>query len=141
MGIKINQPIGPGVWAPFVIRLALGSYFVMAGLGKLEVLAAFIEQVKAFNILPSNVAALYATLLPYIEVAIGGMMICGLWTTLTGILSGLLILSFVFAFGFFPGSNDLFNKDIILCAAACSLLFSGPGVYALDNIRRVAPAA
>ena len=141
MGIKINEPIGPSVWAPFVIRLALGSYFVMAGLGKLEVLSAFIEQVRAFNILPSNVSSLYATLLPYIEVAIGGLMIMGLWTTLTGMLSGLLILSFVFAFGFFPGQHDIFNKDLILCAAACSLLFSGPGVYALDNVRRVAPAA
>jgi len=141
MGIKINEPIGRNVWAPFLIRLALGGYFVMAGLGKLEVLAAFIEQVKTFGILPQNVAALYATLLPYGEVALGGMMIVGLWTTLTGILSGLLLLSFVFAFGFFPGGHDIFNKDLILCATACSLLFSGPGVYALDNIRRVAPAA
>jgi uncharacterized membrane protein YphA (DoxX/SURF4 family) len=140
MAIKINEPIGRNVWAPFLIRLALGGYFIMAGLGKLEVLAAFIEQVKSFGILPNNIAALYATLLPYGEVAIGGLMIAGLWTTLTGILSSLLLLSFVFAFGFFPGSHDIFNKDLILCAAACSLLFSGPGVYALDNIRRVAPA-
>lgn len=141
MAIKINEPIGPSIWGPFLIRLALGSYFVMAGLGKLEVLAAFIEQVKTFGILPANVAALYATLLPYIEVAVGGMMVLGLWTTMTGILSGLLILSFVCAFGFFPGEHDIFNKDLILCAAACSLLFSGPGVYALDNIRRVSPSA
>ena len=140
MAIKINEPIGRNVWAPFLIRLALGGYFIMAGLGKLEVLAAFIEQVKSFGILPNNVSALYATLLPYGEVAIGGLMIAGLWTTLTGILSSLLLLSFVFAFGFFPGSHDIFNKDLILCAAACSLLFSGPGVYALDNIRRIAPA-
>ena len=95
MGIKINQPIGPNVWAPFLIRLALGAYFILAGLGKLEVLAAFIEQVKGFGLLPHNVSALYATLLPYGEVALGGMMIVGLWTTLTGIVSGLLILSFV----------------------------------------------
>lgn len=141
MGIKINQPIGPSVWGPFLIRLALGAYFIMAGLGKLEVLAAFIEQVRSFGVLPANISALYATLLPYIEVGIGAMMILGLWTTLTGLLSGLLILSFVFAFGFFPGGHDIFNKDLILCAAACSLLFSGPGVYALDNIRRVVPAA
>jgi uncharacterized membrane protein YphA (DoxX/SURF4 family) len=140
MGIKINEPIGRNVWAPFLIRFALGLYFIMAGLGKLEVLAAFIDQVKSFGILPANVASLYATLLPYGEVAIGGLMLVGLWTTLTGILSGLLIFSFVLAFGFFPGGHDIFNKDLILCAAACSLLFSGPGVYALDNIRRVAPA-
>lgn len=140
MGIKINEPIGSNVWAPLLIRLTLGAYFILAGLGKLEVLAAFIEQVKSFGVLPANVSSLYATLLPYIEVGIGSLMILGLWTTLTGLFSVFLILSFVFAFGFFPGGHDIFNKDIILCAAACSLLFSGPGVYALDNIRRVAPA-
>jgi uncharacterized membrane protein YphA (DoxX/SURF4 family) len=135
--MKINEPVGSAVWAPLLIRLSLGSYFILAGLGKLEVLAAFIEQVRGFNMLPGNLAALYGTLLPYAEVFIGGMLIVGLWTTLMGLLAGALILSFVCAFGFFPGGHDLFNKDLILMATALSLLYSGPGIYALDNVRRV----
>lgn len=135
--MKINEPVGSAVWAPLFIRLSLGSYFVLAGLGKLEVLAAFIEQVRGFNMLPGNLAALYGTLLPYAEVFIGGMLIVGLWTTLMGLLAGGLILSFICAFGFFPGGHDLFNKDLILLATALSLLYSGPGIYALDNVRRV----
>ena len=135
--MKINEPVGSAVWAPLLIRLRLGSYFILAGLGKLEVLAAFIEQVRGFNMLPGNLAALYGTLLPYAEVFIGGMLIVGLWTTLMGLLAGALILSFVCAFGFFPGGHDLFNKDLILMATALSLLYSGPGIYALDNVRRV----
>jgi uncharacterized membrane protein YphA (DoxX/SURF4 family) len=135
--MKINEPLGSSVWAPFLIRLSLGSYFVLAGLGKLEVLAAFIEQVRSFGMLPGNLAALYGTLLPYAEVFIGVMLIMGLWTTLMGLLAGGLLLSYVCAFGFFPGGHDLFNKDLILLATALSLMYSGPGIYALDNVRRV----
>jgi uncharacterized membrane protein YphA (DoxX/SURF4 family) len=136
MGMKINEPIGSSVWAPFFIRVTLGMYFVLAGLGKLEVLAAFIEQVKGFGILPANLASLYATLLPYAEIFIGGSFLIGLWTTLMGLLASLLLISFIFAFGFFPGGHDLFNKDVILLAASLSLMYSGPGIYGSDNLRR-----
>lgn len=138
MGMKINEPIGAGIWAPFMIRVTLGLYFILAGIGKLEVLAAFIEQVKGFGILNPNLSALYATLLPYAEVFIGTLLVLGLWTTLMGLLSSFLILSFILAFGFFPGGDyDIFNKDVILLAAALSLMYSGPGVYGCDNLRRL----
>jgi uncharacterized membrane protein YphA (DoxX/SURF4 family) len=136
MGMKINEPIGPAKWAPFFIRASLGLYFVLAGLGKLEVLAAFIEQVKGFGVLPANLASLYGTLLPYAEIFIGACLLLGLWTTLMGLLASLLLVSFIFAFGFFPGGHDLFNKDVILLAASLSLMYSGPGVYGSDNLRR-----
>jgi len=137
MAIKINEPVGPSWWSPFIIRAALGSYFLLAGLSKLEALGAFIQQVKGFGILPENVSSLYATLLPYGEVAIGALLLLGLWTTLMAILSSLLLFSFICAFGVFPGDYDLFNKDLILLAASFSLMYSGPGGYSLDNVRRV----
>ena len=137
MGIKINQPVGPAWWAPFIIRISLGAYFTLAGLSKLEALSAFIRQVKGFGVLPDNVASLYATLLPYGEVAIGLLLILGLWTTLIALLSSFLLLTFVCAFGVFPGDYDLFNKDLILLAASFSLMYSGPGGYSLDNVRKV----
>ena len=139
--MKINQPVGPSGWAPFFTRVTLGAYFVLAGLSKLEALAAFIQQVKGFGVLPDNASSLYATLLPYSEVALGGFLVLGLWTTLMGLLSALMLLSFVFAFGFFPGHHDLFNKDIILLAASVSLMYSGPGLYSWDNIRKVPSAS
>jgi uncharacterized membrane protein YphA (DoxX/SURF4 family) len=51
-----------------------------------------------------------------------------------------MILSFVLAFGVFPGTHDIFNKDLILLAAACSLLYSGPGALSIDNIGKQSPA-
>ncbi|MEI6517938.1 MAG: DoxX family protein [bacterium] len=138
--MKMNQPIGAARYGPLLIRLTLGAYFVLAGLGKLQLLSAFVEQVRSFGVLPTNVAAAYGTLLPYVEIALGGLMILGMWTTLCGILGGLILVSFVCAFGMFPGSFDIFNKDIILLGAACSLLYSGPGAFSIDNIGKPQPS-
>ena len=138
--MKFNQPIGAAPYGPMFIRLTLGAYFILAGLGKLDLLAAFVDQVRSFGVLPGNVAAVYGILLPYVEVAVGALLLIGMWTTLSGVLAGLLIFSFVCAFGVFPGSHDIFNKDIILLAAACSLLYSGPGAFAVDNLGKGQPA-
>lgn len=134
--MKIDAPIGNATFAPLFIRLTLGSYFVLAGFSKLPLLSAFIGQVKAFGVAPDNVATLYATLLPYLEVFVGAAIVVGLWTTLVSLLAALLLFSFVVAFGIFPGEFQVFSKDIILSGAAVSLMFSGPGAYSIDNLRR-----
>lgn len=139
--MKFNQPIGAASYAPMIVRLSLGAYFIMAGLSKFDLLAGFVDQVRAMGILPGNLAAVYGILLPYVEVAVGGLLILGMWTTMVGVLAGLMILSFVAAFGIFPGHKEIFNKDIILLAAAASLLYSGPGAFSVDNIGKPQGAA
>lgn len=138
--MKMSQPIGPAPYGPLLVRLALGAYFIMAGTTKLDLLAAFVDQVRAFGVLPGNIAAVYAILLPYVEIGVGGLLILGMWTSMSSILAGLMIFSFVCAFGVFPGSRDIFNKDLILLAATCSLLYSGPGAFSIDNIGKGAAA-
>jgi len=134
MAIKINEPIGPAGYGPMFCRAALGGYFLLAGLSKLQVLAAFVAQVKSFGVLPENVSSLYGVLLPYLEVFIGGCLLLGLWTTMVGLMAGCLMVSFVCAFGLFPESANIFNKDIVLLGAILSLLYTGPGKYSLDNV-------
>lgn len=138
--MKMNQQLGAAHYGPMIIRLTLGAYFILAGMGKFNLLAAFVDQVRSFGVLPGNIAAVYGILLPYVEVTVGAMLVLGLWTTLSGVLAGMMIISFVLAFGVFPGSHDIFNKDLILLAAACSLLYSGPGAFSVDNIGKHAPA-
>ncbi|MFN4895816.1 MAG: DoxX family protein [Pseudomonadota bacterium] len=141
MAIKMNEPIGPAALGPLVARIAVGSYFVMAGLSKLQMLSAFVAQVKTFGVLPDNVSSLYAVMLPYLEVFVGGCFVLGLWTTMAGVVASGLLLSFVFAFGFFPGASDIFNKDVVLLGAVICLLYTGPGAYGLDNVRKPPTAA
>ena len=136
MAIKMNEPIGPAVVGPLFCRLALGAYFLMAGLSKLQMLSAFVQQVKAFAVLPDNLASLYGILLPYLEVFVGACLILGLWTTMVGILASLMLISFVCAFGLFPGSSEIFNKDIVLLGGILCLLYTGPGAYSVDNMRK-----
>ena len=136
MAIKMSEPIGPSAVGPLVCRVALGAYFVMAGLSKLHMLSAFVAQVKTFGVLPDNASSLYAVLLPYMEVCIGGCLVLGLWTTMASIMASALLVSFVFAFGFFPGASNIFNKDVVLLGAVIGLMYTGPGAYGLDNVRK-----
>ncbi len=139
MALKMNEPIGSAAFGPFFARMGIGAYFLLAGLSKLQMLSAFLQQIKTFGVLPENTASLYGVLLPYIEVFIGGCFILGLWTTLVGFMASAVLISFVCAFGLFPGTSNIFNKDLVLLGTVLGLLYTGPGAYSLDNVRK-APA-
>jgi len=136
MALKMNEPIGNPIYGPLFVRMALGSYFIIAGLMKLDNFAAFIAEVEKFNILPKHVAVLYGTLLPYLEIGGGMLVLVGFWTTMAALLCALLLTSFIIALRVFPNASYLFNKDVILLAAAVSLMYSGAGAFSVDRFRR-----
>jgi uncharacterized membrane protein YphA (DoxX/SURF4 family) len=137
MAIKINEPIGDSSMGPVWVRGTVGAYFVLAGLSKLQLLAGFVAHVKAFGILSDNGSYLYGVTLPYLELFVGGCLLLGLWTTLASIMGCLMVTSFIWAFGLFPGTSDIFNKDVVIFGALLALLFTGPGAFSLDNLRRL----
>jgi len=136
MAIKMHEPIGHQVWGPFLVRVSLGGYFVLAGLAKIHNISAFVSEVQATHMLPAPFSTLYAITLPYLEVGAGALMVIGIWTTLAAILMSLMIGSFIFALGLFPNHDKLFNKDIILLCASLSLLYSGAGAFSIDRFRK-----
>ena len=136
--MKLSEPIGNPNYAPLFIRIALGIYFVLAGLAKFEHLQQFIAEVQSFELAPEHVSTLFAILLPYVEVAAGGLLVLGMWTTLAAVVTTFLLACFVYAFGLFPTRPDLFNKDIILLAASLSVLYSGAGAISVDGFRKAA---
>jgi uncharacterized membrane protein YphA (DoxX/SURF4 family) len=131
--MKINQPIGSGAISPLLLRVPLGAYFLLAGYSKFPLLPSFIDEVKAMGVLSGNLSALYATLLPYLEVFVGIMLLVGMWTTLASVMASILLVSFIFAFGIFSEGHRIFNKDLVLLSVACSLLYSGPGPWSIDK--------
>lgn len=134
--MDFTKPVGDTAWGPTIFRVALGGYFIMAGMMKFENLGVFLRHVVDFGILPRQVAIFYGTALPYVEVLVGALLVVGFWTTLMSMIAALMLLSFVFALGLFPNDPRLFNKDIILLAGAVALMFSGAGRYSIDNFRQ-----
>lgn len=139
--MKLYEPIGKDVFGPFLIRVVLGSYFLIAGLIKIDYLEAFVHQVQGFDLIPKNLSAAYATLLPFLEVITGAFLIGGFWTTLAAGSASVLLVSFIIAFGVLPYGGMpfgeyLFNKDLILLAASVSLMYTGGGAMSIDRFRR-----
>lgn len=133
--MKMNQPIANSIYAPLFIRVTLGLYFILAGLAKLDNMQGFILEVQNLNAFSLQGSILYASLLPYVEIAAGALLVFGMWTTLGAALASLVLLSFVYIFGIFRVGTDIFSKDVIMLAAAFSLLYSGAGALSVDKFR------
>jgi uncharacterized membrane protein YphA (DoxX/SURF4 family) len=136
--MKPAEPWGSPLWAPFFIRIFLGGYFILAGFSKFNYLPDFVGIVRQFGILPDSMATIYGIVLPYIEISVGFLILSGFWSTLSGILAAILLLSYILAVGIFPYdiNKNLFNKDVILFGSALSLIFSGSGAYSIDRFRK-----
>ncbi len=50
--MKMNEPIANGLYGPLFIRVTLGSYFVLAGMLKLDLApGTLVEEIRKFGIL------------------------------------------------------------------------------------------
>jgi uncharacterized membrane protein YphA (DoxX/SURF4 family) len=116
--------------------MALGLYFLTAGMEKVDKIPLFVNEIRRFGVLSPDMAWIYGTFLPELEIVVGIMLMIGVWMTLTGMLASLILGSFIFFFGIMPNGYMFFNKDIILLAASLSLMCSGAGAASIDNMSR-----
>ena len=93
------------------------------------------KAVQSFGILNEHFAALYANSLPYIEIAVGVLLVVGFWTSLASLVSIAVLVSFVYGFGIYPNDTIPFNKDIIWIGACLALLTTGGGAFSIDSFR------
>jgi thiosulfate dehydrogenase (quinone) large subunit len=85
--------------AYLLLRLTLGINMLLHGAVRLSALGAFaarMVQQFADTPLPAMAVHLFGLLLPFLETAIGLLLIVGLWTRWTLIAGGLLIATLVF---------------------------------------------
>jgi len=134
--MKITEPLGSASVGPLIIRMALGLYFLLVGMEKVDKIPNFVYEIQQYNVLPGQAAWLYGSLLPILEIVVGIMLMIGVWMTLTGIIAILILTSIIAFFGVFPNRYFFFNKDLILLAASISLLYTGAGAASLDNLKR-----
>ena len=133
----MNQPIGNSNLGPLFLRVSIGLYFLLAGMRKIDNIQTFISIVEEHHVLPKQLAQLYGILVPYLEVGSGFFLLIGFWTTLGGLLSSLLLTSYIIAIGIFPyPASELFNKDIIILSGTICLMYTGAGAFSIDKFRK-----
>lgn len=78
-------------------RAVMGGVFIFAGITKLPDLDILIWEIGQYHILPHSLATAYGYLLPPLEIALGILLVLGLFLRASASVSGLVVLSFIIA--------------------------------------------
>ncbi|MFI9530518.1 MauE/DoxX family redox-associated membrane protein [Micromonospora rosaria] len=82
-------------WLGLAARLGLAAVWLLAGASKVGDLAASGRAVNAYQILPYDVAVVVGAALPFVELALGVLLLLGLATRLVAGVSTALLVVFV----------------------------------------------
>lgn len=88
-----------GIFVSFILRLALGGVFVIAGALKLWEPASFAKDIANYRVLPEALVNLAAITLPWIEVLAGGMLMAGFWKKASALLIAIMLAMFLAGIG------------------------------------------
>jgi uncharacterized membrane protein YphA (DoxX/SURF4 family) len=86
-------------WLTLAFRLILGGVLLVAGALKVSDPYSSATSVRAYQILPVDLANFLGFVLPFAEVVIGIFLIVGLWVRLNAIAGGALMVMFIIAIG------------------------------------------
>jgi uncharacterized membrane protein YphA (DoxX/SURF4 family) len=86
-------------WLTFLFRLILGGVLLVAGALKVTDPYSSATSVRAYQILPVDLANFLGFVLPFAEVGIGIFLIVGIWVRLNAIAGGALMVMFIIAIG------------------------------------------
>lgn len=78
-----------------VARLVLGGMLLVAGLLKVGDLTGSVQSVIAYELFPYEASRLIGTVLPVVEIALGALLVLGLFTRPAAALGGLLMVAFI----------------------------------------------
>lgn len=122
-------------WISLVARLVLGGVWLYYCLPKLSQPTQNIADVRNFQILPSGLVTVFAYAQPYLELALGLLLIVGLGTRLVALFSGILLLVYI------GGIISLGARGISIscgCGGNGGAVAAGQTHYTLDILRDVA---
>src|SRR5918911_1128306 len=83
-------------WVALAARLVLGGVFVTSGALKIPDPAATLRAVRAYRLLPEAVVPAFGYGLPFLEVAVGLLLVAGLAVRGAALASAVLLVMFVF---------------------------------------------
>jgi uncharacterized membrane protein YphA (DoxX/SURF4 family) len=132
-------------WLSTVARVALGAVWIAAGAAKAADLAESVRAVRAYRLLPESLVPLVGAGLPFLELALGILLLVGLGLRPAAVVSTLLTVVFVAGIvsawarglriecGCFGGGGDLaadvapsyapeIARDLVLLALSAALV-------------------
>ena len=121
-------------WISLVARVLLGVMWLYYAVPKLTSPTQNVADVRNFRILPGGLITAFAYGQPYLELALGLLLIIGLGTRLLALLSGVLLLVYI------GGIISLGARGIHIscgCGGAGAALEAGQTRYILDVLRDV----
>jgi uncharacterized membrane protein YphA (DoxX/SURF4 family) len=89
---------GSAGWVPWVgtvARLLLGGTLVVAGGLKAVDVTGAVASVRAYDLLPNGLATAMGYSLPFLEIAVGVLLVLGLFTRVAAAVGALLMVMFV----------------------------------------------
>ena len=138
-----------------LLRLVLGGVLLLAGALKVTNLGQSALAVRAYQLLPYDLAGYVGYALPIIEIVIGLLLVLGLFTRISALLGALLMLAFVIGIasawarglsidcGCFGGGGTIgaeqtaypleLSRDVALLLAGAWLVRRPHTAYALDD--------
>ncbi|WP_328424187.1 MULTISPECIES: MauE/DoxX family redox-associated membrane protein [unclassified Micromonospora] len=82
-------------WLGTAARLGLAAVWLVAGASKVGDLAASGRAVNAYQVMPYDVATVVGAALPFVELALGVLLLLGLATRLSAVVSAVLLVVFI----------------------------------------------
>src|SRR3954464_15630357 len=86
---------GAWPWISTVVRLGLAAVFLIAGGTKIGDLAASGRAVNAYDLMPYDVAKVVGAAQPFLEIALGLLLVIGLATRLSAGIGAVLLVIFI----------------------------------------------
>lgn len=136
-------------------RLILGVVLIWAGAAKVTRPALSALAVRAYQILPYDFAGYVGYALPVVEILVGLLLVIGLFTRMSAVLGGLMMLAFIFGIswawahgysidcGCFGGGGTIaasqtqypleILRDVGIAACAAWLVVRPGTAYSLDH--------
>lgn len=122
----------------FINRLALGLYFCMGGYAKIKGgLGAWVDSdayKKESSWLPDFIATAYGYALPFAQIAVGAMLVIGLFSRLASLFIALILASVMIATSFSGNAAELYDRNVILMTLSIMFIVTGPGSLSLDHL-------
>ena len=149
-------------WFLLLGRLVVGGVWTWAGLAKLTDPYGAVLAVRAYQLLPGDLAEIVGHVLPTLEVVVGVALLLGLLTRPVAAVSALLSLAFIIGIasawsrgilidcgcfgggGYDPDAADAYPweiaRDAAMLLVSVLLVWRGPGAWSLDTLLFRRPA-